>query len=127
MDIIDINGVVCGILNTNPVYYAGNMLVSALTEIPSNLLSGSLSGTNNISNSNQNQSQNQNSNQSSNQSFKEQRLSEIQAQIEYCSGLMMALPDADVETRVKTLEENPCIFGTYYLNAIYNENQVVSS
>ena len=126
MDIIDINGVVCGILNTNPVYYAGNMLVSALTEIPSNLHE-----TNNISNTNQNQSQNQSQNQNSNQpqkqKFKEKRLAEIQSQIEYCSALMMALPDADVENRVKTLEENPCIVGTYYLNAIYNENQVVFS
>lgn len=138
MDIIDLNGVVCGVLNTNPVYYAGNMLISALTEIPSTMLSGSLSGiNNNLSGLPSSDFQNQfisgsinipsGINQPQKQTFKEKRLAEIQSQIEYCSALMMALPDADVETRVRTLDENPCITGTYYLNAIYNENQVVSS
>lgn len=137
MDIIDLNGVVCGVLNTNPVYYAGNMLISALTEIPSTMLSSLLSGVNNyLSGLPSGDFQTPTVSGSINavygvnnqpQTFKEKRLAEIQSQIEYCSALMMALPDADVETRVRTLDENPCIAGTYYLNAIYNENQVVSS
>ena len=63
----------------------------------------------------------------SNNEFKIQRLEELQAEIEKCSGAMYLVPDADVDARVDLASQNPCVESTFYLNAMYKENYIVSS
>jgi hypothetical protein len=63
----------------------------------------------------------------SNNKFKIQRLEELQAEIEKCTSAMYLMPDADVDARVNLATQNPCVESTFYLNAMYKENYIVSS
>ena len=59
--------------------------------------------------------------------FKIKRLNELQIEIDKCSAAMYLMPDADVNARVDLVAKNPCIDSIYYLNAMYNKEQIISS
>lgn len=62
-----------------------------------------------------------------NNEFKIKRLQELQTEIEKCASAMYLMPDAGVKARVDLAVQNPCIESTFYLNAMYKENYIVSS
>lgn len=54
---------------------------------------------------------------------KKKRLAEIEANIAICDKKIKDMPTEDVNFRVTSILNNPCLDGKFYLNALYKSDQ----
>ena len=54
---------------------------------------------------------------------RKKRMTEISEKIKECDAYLAMDVDPTAQNRVKAMEDNPCVSGVYYINAIYKTPQ----